>query len=452
MLAICCFATFMVGIDATAVNIALPAIHRDLDTGIAGLQWTVDAYSVVLASMLLLAGSLADRLGRKRVFIAGLVTFSIASLLCSLATAVGPLIAFRALQAVGAAMLTPVGMSIVTNTFTDPRRRAHAIGYWNVVFGIGMALGPIIGGLGLSAISWRAIFWINVPVGLLGILLTSLYVPESRAERPRPIDLVGQILVAAILAALTFAIIEAPGRGWTSPLILATFAAGAVGLAFFVWFENRQEEPLIEMSFFRSSRFSAGVGIAILAFAAFGGFLFLSTIYLQQSRGLSPLAAGLATLPMAATTIVSAPIGGRLVARYGPRVPITIAGACLGTASAMLIGVSPTTPLIWVLASYAIFGLGFGAVNPPVTVIALSGMPSEQSGVAAAITSAARQVGQTFGVAIVGAIVAGGVLPAAGRGAWAFLSAAGVAVFLLGFLATGTVAAASRSPKRWPAS
>lgn len=437
VLAICCFATFMVGIDGTAVNIALPAIHRDLDTSIAGLQWTVDAYTVVLASMLLLGGSLADRLGRKRIFVLGISIFTIASLLCSLAPGVGALIAFRVLQAIGASMLTPVGMSIVTNTFTDPRRRAHAIGYWNVVFGIGMALGPVIGGLSLSAISWRAIFWINVPVGIAGVLLARRFIPESRAERPRPIDLVGQLLTALILATITFGIIEAPARGWTSPLILATFATAAVSLAFFIWFENRQEEPLVDPSFFRSARFSSGVAIAVLAFAAFGGFLFLSSIYLQQARGLSPLAAGLATLPIAIATIVAAPVSGRLVARYGPRVPIVLAGACLAIACAMLIGLSSSTSLVWVLLSYAIFGLGFGAVNPPVTFTAVSGMPAQQAGVASGITSAARQVGQAFGVAVVGAIIAGGALPDIGGGAWFFLAASGAAIFLLGVLATG---------------
>src|SRR3954469_4948900 len=252
ILAVCCLSLFIVGLDVTAVNVALPSIGRELHAGISGLQWTVDAYTLVLASLLMLAGSTADRLGRKRVFVAGLVVFSLASLLCSLAPNVELLVAFRVLQAVGGSMLNPVAMSIITNTFTNPRERAQAGGVWGAGFGISMALGPIVGGTGVSSIGWRAIFLINLPVGLAAIALTLRYVPESRAPRPRRFDPAAQVLVIVLLSTLTFGIIEAPSRGWASPLILGAFAAAGAALTGLLVHEPRREEPLIDPRFFRS--------------------------------------------------------------------------------------------------------------------------------------------------------------------------------------------------------
>jgi len=430
----------MVGIDVTAVNVALPDLHRSLGSDIAGLQWTIDSYTVVLASMLILSGSLADRLGRKRILLLGLAIFTVASLLCSLAPSVGPLIAFRALQALGASMLTPVAMSIIANTVTSARRRAHAIGYWNAVYGISMALGPVVGGLAVSAISWRAIFWINIPVGAVAMLLTVAYIPESKSTHPRRLDPIGQLLVAALLASLIFAIIEAPGEGWKSPLILGAFAVAAFSFVALIVFETRHREPLIEIGLFRSSHLSAGVTIAIAAFACFGGFLFLNTLYLQQVRGLSALHAGLATLPMAAASVVVSPLSGRLVGRFGPRLPVIVAGVCLTGASALLIDLSATTPFGLVLLSYVVLGIGFGSVNPPITEIAVSGMPRGRAGVAAAISTTSRQVGQALGVAVVGAAVATsatGSFAADSHAGWRILTLTGVVVFGLGFVAAG---------------
>ena len=292
----------------------------------------------------MLSGSTADRLGRKRVFVAGLVVFSLASLLCSLAPNVELLVAFRVLQAVGGSMLNPVAMSIITNTFTDPRERAQAIGVWGAVFGISMALGPIVGGTLVAAVGWRSIFWINLPVGLAAIVLTLRFVPESRAPRPRRFDPVGQVLVIVLLAALTFGIIEAPALGWSSPAILAAFAASAAALAGLLLYEPRRDEPLIDLRFFRSIPFAAAIAISVAAFAAFGGFLFLNTLYLQDVARLSPLQAGLATLPMAADD-------RRGVAALGPhrRPPRAAAAAgdrrcLLVTACAMLSGLDAGDP------------------------------------------------------------------------------------------------------------
>jgi EmrB/QacA subfamily drug resistance transporter len=450
ILLICCFSLFMVGLDITVVNVALPAIGGELGSGISSLQWTVDAYTVVMASLLMFSGSMADRFGRRRTFVLGLAVFSLASLLCSLASSVEALVAFRVLQAVGASMLNPVAMSIIANTFTHPRERAQAVGVWGAVFGISMALGPILGGALVSSFGWPSIFLINIPVGLAAIALTLRFVPESRAARPRRFDPLGQAAVFALLGALTYGIIEAPHRGWTSPVILGAFALAAAALATLLLHEPRRREPLIDLRFFRSTPFAASIAIAVAAFAAFGGFLFLNTIYLQDVRGLSPLQAGLATVPMALMTVVTSPLSGRLVGRRGPRLPLGIAGAFAMAGSAMLIGIGADTPLAWLLASYAVFGVGFGFVNAPITNAAVSGMPREQAGVAAAIATTSRQFGQTLGVAVVGAIVAsqagaasGGDLAAAAHPAWWTLTAFGAVVLVLGFFATSCRARAS---------
>src|SRR5580698_6459045 len=231
VLAICCMSLFIVGLDVTIVNIALPSIGRELHAGVSGLQWTIDAYTLVLASLLMLSGSTADRLGRRRTFVVGLSTFVAGSLLCSLAPNLTTLVIFRMVQAIGGSMLNPVAMSIITNTFTNARERAQAIGVWAAVVGMSMALGPVVGGLLVGSVGWRSIFWINIPIGLAAIILAVRYVPESRAPVARKVDIGGQLLVIALLASLTYAIIEAPGRGWSSPIILGAFAVAAVALA-----------------------------------------------------------------------------------------------------------------------------------------------------------------------------------------------------------------------------
>ena len=438
------------GLDITVVNVALPAIGGELHAGISGLQWTIGAYTVVMASLLMLSGSTADRFGRRRTFVTGLAVFSVASLLCSLAPSVGFLVGARVLQAVGASMMNPVAMSIITNTFTDPRERAQAVGIWGAVFGISMALGPIVGGALVSSVGWRSIFLINIPVGLAAIALALRFIPESRAPSPRRFDPVGQALVIALLAALTYGIIEAPSRGWGSPVIVAALSASGLALAGLLIYEPRRPEPLVDLRFFRSVPFSASIAISVAAFAAFGGFLFLNTLYLQEVRGLSPVRAGLATVPMALMTMLASPLSGRIVGRRGPRLPLVISGVCLVAGSAMLIAIEPATPLVQLLAAYVVFGLGFGFVNAPITNAAVSGMPRAQAGVASAIATTSRQFGQTLGVAVVGAIVTSRVgqsvhadLSSASAPGWWTLTALGALVLLLGFVATGTRATAS---------
>jgi EmrB/QacA subfamily drug resistance transporter len=459
VLAICSMSLLIVGLDTTIVNVALPAIHRSLHASLSGLQWTIDAYTLVLASLLMLCGSTADRIGRRRVFQTGLAVFSLASLLCALAPSLGLLVAFRVLQAIGGAMLNPVAMSIVRNVFEDPRERAQAIGVWGAVFGISMALGPVVGGLLVDSISWRAVFIVNVPIGLIAIGLTAAFVPESRADRARRIDPAGQLLVIAALASLTYAIIEGRSAGWGFAPILALFAFSATCFAALVRYELRRDEPLLEIRFFRSAPFSGASAIAICVFAAIGGFLFLNTLYLQDVRGLSPLHAGLYTLPMAGMMFVCSPVSGRLVGRRGARLPLLLGGLAILAGALMLTRLAPGTSEFYLFGAYLIFGFGSGMINPPITNTAVSGMPSAQAGVAAAVASTSRQVGMTLGVAVVGAVAGGAVTGELGKGfatashpGWWIIAALGLAVFLLGAASTtawaqGTArAAAERFP------
>ena len=433
----------IVGLDTTIVNVALPSIHASFHASVSQLQWTIDAYTLVLASLLMLAGSTADRIGRRRTFQTGLVVFSLGSLLCALAPSIELLVAARVLQAIGGSMLNPVAMSIIRNVFDDPRERAQAIGMWGGVFGLSMALGPIVGGALVDSVGWRAVFLVNIPVGVAAVVLTAAFVPESRASRARRLDPVGQLLVIAALASLTYAIIEGPRTGWSSAEILGLFAFSAGCFVALVLYELRREEPLLEMRFFRSVPFAGATAIAVCAFAAMGGFLFLNTLYLQDVRGLSPLDAGLYLLPMAAMTLVFAPLSGRLVGRGGARPSLLVAALALIGAALMLTSISPTTPTWYLLGAYFLFGLGAGLVNPPITNTAVSGMPSAQAGVASAVASTSRQVGMTLGVAVIGAIAGSSISGSIGKGfaaathpAWWVLAALGVAILILGILTT----------------
>ncbi|MEU6380426.1 MFS transporter [Streptomyces sp. NPDC046909] len=443
VLAICCMSLLIVSLDNTVLNVALPSMQHDLDASTSGLQWTIDAYTLVLASLLMLAGSTADRIGRKRVFAAGLVIFTIGSVLCSLAPNLEALVAFRMVQAVGGSMLNPVAMSIITNTFTDPRERARAIGAWGAVVGISLAAGPVVGGLLVDSVGWRSIFWLNLPVGLTALLLTLRYVPESRAPKARRPDPVGQVLVIALFGSLTYAIIEAPNSGFASVLPFAALAVAAlVGL---LAYEPRRAEPLIDLRFFRSAPFSGATVIAIAAFASLGGFLFLSTLYLQNVRGLDALHAGLWMLPLAAPAFLCAPLSGRLVGARGPRLPLLIAGVAMTVSGVLFAAFDAETSDVTLLIGYVLFGIGFGFVNAPITNTAVSGMPRTQAGVAAAVASTSRQLGQTLGVAVVGAVLVAGVgassykasFVSAAVPAWWVIAGCGAVVLVLGALTSG---------------
>jgi EmrB/QacA subfamily drug resistance transporter len=432
----------IVGLDNTIVNVALPSIGRELHTTVSGLQWTVDAYTLVLASLLMLSGSMADRLGRRRVFSLGLILFTLGSLLCSVAPSLELLVVFRMMQAVGGSMLNPVAMSIIRNVFTDARERAQAIGVWGATVGISLALGPVVGGALVESVGWRSIFWINIPVGLTALALTRRFVPESRAPHPRRLDAVGQLLVVVLFGSLTYAIIEGPSAGWLSGQSAALFGLAAVALAVLLPYEARRREPLLELRFFRSVPFSSASVIAICAFAGLGGFLFLNTLYLQEVRGFSALEAGLCTLPIAAMTLIFAPLSGRLVGRHGPRISLLVGGFGITLGAALLTGLGAHTSIASLIPAYVIFGIGFGMVNPPITNTAVLGMPPAQAGVAAAVASTSRQLGQTLGVAVVGAVAAAGAVSVgpgfvqASHAAWWIVTGCGLAVLVLGLAST----------------
>ncbi len=439
--AVCCLSLFLVSLDITAMNVALPSISVDFGTDITGLQWTIDVYTVVIASFLLMAGAMADRVGRRRVFRIGLALFSFGSLICSLAPSTEALIACRVVQALGGAMLNPVAMSIIVNTFPDPKVRARAIGMWGAVVGISMALGPILGGVLVQAISWRAIFWLNVPFGIAGLILTAKYVPESRAARARRVDPIGQLLVVLGLAATTATLIEGPHAGWSSPPILGGFAIAIASVVTLIGYERRHPEPLIDLRFFHSLPFASATILAVLAFATFSGSLFLSSLYLQQSRGLEPSVAGACMLPIAVALVICSPLSGRMVSAGYTRHALVIAGLGIGISGALVTGLSLATPLPLIVFAFCIFGIGMGSINPPITNAAVSGMPRAQAGVASALASTSRQVGAALGVAIAGSLAATDAhdpgFATSTHAFWWIVVASGVAIIALAVIATG---------------
>lgn len=393
------------GMDVTIVNVALPAIEHDLRASMSGLQWIIDAYTLIVASLLMLAGSVSDRYGRRRVFQVGLCIFTSGSLLCSLAPSIGGLIAFRVFQGLGASMLNPVALSIIANAFSDPRDRARAIGIWGAVSGLSLGVGPILGGALTESIGWRSIFWINVPIGIAAFILAAKFVPESKAARPRAFDPIGQALVLLGLATLTYAVIEGPHAGWDSALIIGLFLACAIFFFLFVLYEPRRSDPLLDLRFFRSMPFSAAIVTGLCSFSCFAAFLFLNALYLQQQRGISAFETGLYTLPLAVFLMVCAPLSGRWVGTFGPRPSMIAAGLGFLFSALVLTNLQATTPFWVLILSYVCFGVGLGMVNPAITNNAVAGMPLAQAGVAAAIASTGRQVGAALGVAIAGTVV-----------------------------------------------
>ncbi len=440
---VCCLTMFMIAVDTTVVNLALPLIGRGLHAGVAGLQWTVAAYTVTTASLMLTSGSIGDRFGRRTVLVAGLSVFTLASVGCGLAPDIGALIACRALQGAAGSALTPMAMGIITAMFADSAARARVLGLWSGTFGLGMVAGPVAGGMLAASWGWRSLFWINILPGAAAIAGALYCVPDSRAARPRRLDPPGQVLVIAFLGCLTYAIIEGPSAGWRSPVIAAMFAASAAALVVLVGWERRRAAPLIELRVFRSAQFSGALVITLCAFACLGGFLFLTTLYLQDARGLSVWRSGLALIPVALATGVAGPVGGRVFARRGGRWVVTGAGVALA-ASCLVLAQSPESVTWLVLfAAYAVFGAGYGAVNTVIAAVAVGGMPRDQAGVAGGMTSAGRQAGQSIGVSLAGSVLASGLhgalhagLPAASHPAWIAVTACAALVVVLGLTTT----------------
>ena len=363
------------------------------------------------------------------MFRLGLVVFAVASAACAVAPSIETLIAARVLQGVGGSMLSPVALAIVVNVITDPKERAQAIGVWAAMFGASMALGPVVGGLLVSALGWRSVFWVSVPVIALVLVLTAAYVPESRSPRPRRIDVPGQLLLIAVVGGSVALLIEAPHVGWDSPSVLAGAVLVAAALAGFVLTSVRRREPLMDLRLFRRAPFAAAVLGAVVVFAGLNVTLLLSTLYLQHARGLSPSAAGLVTLPMAVAATVCAPLSGFLVGRHGPRLPLLLAGGSVGAGGLLLVTLSDHTAMGVLLPAYLLLGVGVGFANAPITNTAVAGLPADRAGVAGGITSTARQFGAALGVAVAGGVVAG-VAPAglahASRPGWALVAGCGL--------------------------
>lgn len=441
ILAICCTSLFVVGLDTTIVNVALPAIGEGFGVGTVGLEWIVNAYTLVLASLLISSGALADRFGRRRIFQIGLVVFGVASIVCALAPSVGVLIAARIAQGVGGSMLSPVALAIVVNVMTDPKERAKAIGVWAAVFGLSMAAGPIVGGVLIESFGWRSVFWINVPVIAVVLVLTAVFVPQSRAEQPRRLDLPGQVLLMVVVGGSVALLIEGPRIGWLASGAIAGYVAVAAALAAFVRVESRKSEPLMDPSLFRHRPFTGAVLGAIVVFVALNATLLLGTFYLQQAREMTPAAAGAMTLPMAVAATICAPLSGILVGRFGARLPLLIAGSFTALGGLCLVSLDNSTGTATLLIAYLFLGIGFGFSNAPITNTAVNGLPRAQAGLAGGITSSARQFGAALGVALAGGMIAGSAqsdIAEASRAGWILVVACGLVVLVIALASGGS--------------
>ncbi|WP_426567441.1 MFS transporter [Streptomyces canus] len=449
VLAVCALSMFLVGVDTTIVNVGLPAIGRGLGVGIRGLEWVVDAYTVILAGLLITSGALADRFGRRRVFRCGLILFGLASLACALAPSLGLLVAARALQGVGASMLSPVALAIVVNAMPDPRERARAIGVWASVFGLSMAAGPVTGGALIAAFGWRSVFWINVPVVVIALVLVAVFVPESRGQRTRRLDLPGQVLLTVVLGLGVGVLIEGPRFGWTSPVALAGYALIVAGTVAFVRVELGRNEPLVDVGLFRRPPFATAVLGATAVFVALNMSLLLNTLHLQHTRGWAPLATGAAFLPMALGATLCAPWSGSLVGRHGPRRPLMLAGGFTAAGGLSLLNLGADTGVAQILCAHLLIGVGFGFANAPLTHTAVGGLPTSRAGVAGAITSTARQVGAAVGIAVAGGLVAGAgpaEIAAASRPGWLLVTLCGLFLFVVARASQPTTAGAPSVP------
>jgi EmrB/QacA subfamily drug resistance transporter len=395
----------MAGLDATVVGIALPAIGRDFDVDVAGLQWVVNAYTLTLAGLLLLGGTLGDRYGRRRVFVVGTVWFAVASLLCGVAPDATTLILARALQGVGAALLTPGSLAILQASFTQ-QDRPRAIGAWSGLGGVATAVGPFLGGLLISLVSWRLVFFLNLPLAVAVVLIASRHVPESRAPAPTGrLDLTGAFLVTAGLTGLTYGLIEGADRGWTSPAVVTALVGGVVLLAAFLLVEGRTAHPMLPLEVFSSRQFSATNAVTFVVYGALGGVLFLLPVVLQEVAGYSPAQAGTALLPVTAIMLALSSRSGALAARIGPRLQMSLGPVVVAVGLALLARLdSGGSYLTELLPAVAVFGLGLAVTVAPLTSTAMSAAPVEHAGVASAVNN---------DVARAAALIAVAVLPAA---------------------------------------
>nr|WP_308286436.1 DHA2 family efflux MFS transporter permease subunit [Streptomyces griseorubiginosus] len=445
--------SMIASIDATVVGIALPALGRSFHIGLASLQWVVTAYTVTLAGLLLFAGALGDRYGRRRVFLVGVVWFAVASLLCALAPAPGALIAARVLQGVGAALLTPGSLAILEASF-DPADRSRAIGAWSGLSGVGTAIGPFLGGWLVEAASWRLIFLINLPVAAAVVALSWRHVPESRdpAATGR-VDVTGGALVTFGLMGVTYALIEGPSSGWASPAVLAAFHGGAITLAAFLLWEQRSPQPLVPLSLFSSAQFDAANVVTFLVYGALGGALFLLPIELQQVCGYTPLQAGTALLPVTVITLALSARSGAVATRIGPRLQMSLGPITVGAGFALFTQVTASGDyMTQVLPAVTVLGLGLAITVAPLTATVLAAAPARRAGTASALNNDVARAASLIAVATFPAAtgITGDAYLHPERFSAGFHSAAVIACALCLF--GGLLAAtAIRNPRRAPA-
>ncbi len=404
-------AQFMAVMTTSVVSVALPTIGRDLHASSTSLEWIVDAYVIVFASLLVAGGVLSDRRGRKGMFMTGVTLFASGSLLAGVAPSVGWLLAGRVIQGLGPAIVTPTSLAIISATFDAPRERAAAIGVWSSGSGMALAVGPAVGGLLTDAIGWRSVFLLNVPLAVAVVVLGVRFIPViPRARALRRFDSVGAVLTTAGVGVLTFGLIEGPSRGWGSGLILVAFVVAVSALVVFVFWERRQEAPLIDVTLFSRAPFTVANLAGLIVFFAFIGAIVYLSAYFQQVQGRSALGAGLAVLPIGLGFFCGAQLSGRLVGRFGPRSPMVFGLVLCGAAMVALVRLRPGSSIGAVWWDLAAVGLGGGLSLTPMTAVAMATVRAERAGMASAIHNSMRQVGQALGVAVLGSLVYAGVV------------------------------------------
>jgi EmrB/QacA subfamily drug resistance transporter len=399
-------AAFVVNLDTTIVNVALPTLIHQLDASNSQLQWVVDAFNLLFAASVLAFGSLSDRFGRKGMLLAGLSVFGLASLAGGLVSSAGALIAARAVMGVGAAMVFPSTLSLLTNVFTERKERALAIGLWGGITGVAIALGPIIGGGLLEAFDWRSIFFAMVPIAAAAGLLSGRFVPASRDPHAPRTDRPGFALSTAAIGLLVYTIIEAPNHGWGSTRTAGSFAATAILAAAFVAWELRSEQPMIELSLFRNARFTAASASVAISFFALSGFIFLATQYFQFLQGYGPLSTGVRMLPVASSVAIASVLGTKLAVRLGTKL-VVATGLSLMAAFYLWVAVTPAaTGYLTIAIQMIVLGTGMGLTSAPATEAIMGVVPKAQAGVGSAVNDATRLLGGTLGVAVIGSVYA----------------------------------------------
>ena len=404
VLAVLCVAVFAINVDTTLVNVTLPTLVRELEASTSQLQWVVDAYNLAFAALVLAAGSLSDRFGRKGALVSGLAVFGLGTAAGSLATSTGQLVAARAVMGIGAAIVFPNTLSILSNVFTDRAERAKAIGVWGATTGMGVAFGPIVGGWLLEHFWWGSAFLAMAPVAALAIVLVVTIVPTSRDPEAPRLDRVGLVLSTAALATLVYTIIEAPGRGWTEPATLCGFAAAAVALAVFVLWERRVAQPMLDVRLFTNLRFSAASASVTVAFFTLFGFIFMITMYFQFIHGYSPLSTGLRTLPVAISMGVASVVGVQLAVRLGNKAVVSTGLTMMAVAFVWISRSSAHTPYLETVGQMILTAGGMGFTSAPATEAIMGVVPKQKAGVGSAINDATRELGGTLGVAVIGSI------------------------------------------------